>query len=463
MMKKRKQMLAAAIALALSLGLLPQVQAMPQGGEVLSGSISVIPGLPDGGVDSQDWGNFKYGLSGDAAKDALKSLNSGTEIRSCLLADGAKAVVLRWNSFDMAAGENLTLNTADAHIPLVNIVSGGKATSLGGLIRQKGAEACYIVNPNGIDVSGTLDAANLTLSTAEAAEDAWKDPEAALVSGAAKGAVSFTDKASVTAYHHFAVQATTLDVAEGVTITLNPDGNNNYVDDGTGKYVPEKPTWDKSTLNLAATGDVTVGGTITVMPDTTIAGSGTLSGKQLNITGSIADAINKVVNSSGPDTPGVQPGEKPGEQPGEKPGVQPGEKPGEQPGEQPGEKPGEQPGEKPGEQPGEKPGEQPGEKPGEQPSVKPGVQPGEKPGVQPGEQPGVQPGEQPSVKPGETPVETTAKLVVDVQAPQIVSQVSQTAFDLGAIPQGGAGADSMLEPAVPSATNETPADVSFCE
>ncbi|MCI6158151.1 MAG: filamentous hemagglutinin N-terminal domain-containing protein [Selenomonadaceae bacterium] len=460
MMKKRKQMLAAAIALALSFGLLPQVQAMPQGGEVLSGGIDVIPGLSDGGVDSQDWSNGKWGISGDAAKDALKSLNSGTMIRSSYLTDDAKAVVLRWNSFDMAAGENLTLNTAEKHIPLVNIVSGGTATSLGGMIKQKGAEACYIVNPNGINVSGTLNAANLTLSTAEAADDAWKDPETALASAAAKGDVSFASGAEVTAYHHFAVQAATLDVAEGVTITLNPDGNNNYVDDGTGTYVPEKPSWDKSTLNLAATGDVTVAGTITVTPDTKIAGSGTLSGKHLNITGSIADAIKSVEVGSGADTP-VKPGEQqPSENP-DQPSVKP-DQPSVKP-DQPSVKP-DQPSVKP-DQPSVKP-DQPSEKP-DQPSEKP-----DQPSVKP-DQPSVKP-DQPSVKPGETPAETPeekteklARAVADAQAPQIVSQVSQTAsqkaFDLGPIPQGDAGADSMLEPAVPSVTNETPADVSFSE
>lgn len=289
-MKMKKKALAFAILSALAVGAAAPAYAMPQGGEVVNGTVSVIPGLADGGIDSQDWGNGKWGISGADAAAALSSLTSGTELRSNSSDDNGSAVIIRWKSFDMANGENLTLNTADSKIPLVNLVSSGTATTLAGQIRQKGTAGTYIVNPSGINVSGTLDAVNLTLSTAEASDEDWKTP-AAVTYDKAKGGIAFDAGAAVTAYNHFATQSTTLSVAEGVTITLNPDGNNNYVDDGTGNYVPEAPTWDHSSIDMQASDAVTVDGTVTVADGAKIPASGSLVYNTLKGSGTIASAI----------------------------------------------------------------------------------------------------------------------------------------------------------------------------
>ena len=95
---------AVASGLVFSMGA-PLVQAMPQGGEVLNGGVWVN-------------GSNRY-LDNSAGKfDAI----SGDEFQAQRVNDANdKALIIKWDSFDIAKDEELTLNGQG--IPFINIVN----------------------------------------------------------------------------------------------------------------------------------------------------------------------------------------------------------------------------------------------------------------------------------------------------------------------------------------------------
>ncbi len=257
--RSKKKMLGLAALLAMSLaGTAPQANAMPTGGQAVNGGIYLMDknySAPDG----HGW--FDSGTG-------AMNIQDGDIMQVQKTYDGSPALLIKWQSFDIEAGNSFTIDTAAFNVPVVNLVSSEAATTIAGTLTEKGAAGAYIVNTNGINIASTahLDVANLTLSTASASDDEWKNPTAVLATKAASGGISMEKGASIQAYQNFAAQSLTLDVAEGVSFTLQPDGNNNYVADATGAYVPETPGWTSSSVNLTAAGNVRFAGTMAGIP-----------------------------------------------------------------------------------------------------------------------------------------------------------------------------------------------------
>lgn len=257
--RSKKKMLGLAALLAVSLaGTAPQANAMPTGGQAVNGGVYLMDknySAPDG----HGW--FDSGTG-------AMNIQDGDIMQVQKTYDGSPALLIKWQSFDIEAGNSFTIDTAAFNVPVVNLVSSETATTIAGTLTEKGAAGAYIVNTNGINIASTahLDVANLTLSTASASDDEWKNPTAVLATKAANGGISMENGASIQAYQNFATQSLTLDVAEGVSFTLQPDGNNNYVADATGAYVPETPGWTSSSVNLTAAGNVRFAGTMAGIP-----------------------------------------------------------------------------------------------------------------------------------------------------------------------------------------------------
>ena len=258
--RSKKKMLGLAALLAVSLtGTAPLANAMPTGGQAVNGGIYLMDknySAPDG----HGWFDSNTGAM---------NIQDGDIMQVQKTYDDSPALLIKWQSFDIEAGNSFTIDTAAFNVPVVNLVSSETATTIAGTLTEKGAAGAYIVNTNGINIASTahLDVANLTLSTASASDDEWKNPTAVLATKAASGGISMENGASIQAYQNFATQSLTLDVAEGVSFTLQPDGNNNYVQDATTKaYVPETPSWTSSSVNLTAAGDVRFAGTMAGIP-----------------------------------------------------------------------------------------------------------------------------------------------------------------------------------------------------
>ena len=133
MSKKMKHTaLAAAIALALSSNF---AFAMPSGATVATGADSVSGLTADGTI---------------ASGGTLKAL---------------KNAIINWNSFDIAKGESLTLDTSSAF--MLNRVTGSMPTTIDGILKQVGSNSAIVINPYGFTFSGTssIDANNLIVST----------------------------------------------------------------------------------------------------------------------------------------------------------------------------------------------------------------------------------------------------------------------------------------------------------
>lgn len=133
-MRKGRFFKKAALAAAICLSMTQSVWAMPSGGSVVNGTVTV---------------------DGNAFVDPV----SGQTIT----ADGAS--IINWNAFGIASGESLTFNTASG--ALLNRVTGANVSEIFGTLTQTGAYPMFLVNPNGILVGSgaTIDANNLVLST----------------------------------------------------------------------------------------------------------------------------------------------------------------------------------------------------------------------------------------------------------------------------------------------------------
>lgn len=173
--------------------------AMPTGGTVTSGSL-----------DGYSGGDLTSGASLIPTKDSI----------------------INWDSFSIAKGETLTINTM--YGALLNRVTGTDLSSIYGTLTQTGAKMAILVNPNGITVgaTGVLDTQNMTLSTLAVSDDDflgnkqlnWTTPDGKSVAAPVK----FEKGATVTetrAYGDTAYESEldfyggTIEVADDVTFT----------------------------------------------------------------------------------------------------------------------------------------------------------------------------------------------------------------------------------------------------
>jgi filamentous hemagglutinin family protein len=196
MSKKMKHTaLAAAIALALSSNF---AFAMPSGGEVASGTVE---GLTNGTV---------------ASGGTLKATTNA---------------IINWNSFDIAKGESLTLDTSKAF--MLNRVTGSMPTTIAGILKQTGDNSAIVINPYGFTFSGTssIDANNLIVSTLALSDSDFNSLAAGKqVTFASQsvnnglttsGDISFDSGAKVNTTSLFVVAGSTVTVADGVTFSVD--------------------------------------------------------------------------------------------------------------------------------------------------------------------------------------------------------------------------------------------------
>ena len=222
----------------------PLVQAMPQGGEVLNGGVWVN-------------GSNRY-LDNNCGKfDAI----SGDEFQAQKVYDANdKALIIKWDSFDIANGESLVLNGQG--VPFVNIVNSGSMSNIAGTLSTTGLYQVYVVNPNGISVADTanLTATNLTLSTVEAGDAEWKSLSFG-DNAKAKGDIKISTPNVIDVYGNFTTNSVNLEVADGVSFKINTeDSNTSHYDDTHKVNVPAEKNWDRSTVNFHAENDITFSG-----------------------------------------------------------------------------------------------------------------------------------------------------------------------------------------------------------
>ncbi len=134
-MRKGEFFKKAALAAAICLSLTQSVWAMPSGGSVASGTVTV------------NGGDFADPVS----EQTIAAANG--------------AAIINWNAFGIASGESLTFNTVNG--ALLNRVTGANVSEIFGTLTQTGANPMFLVNPNGILVGSgaTINASNLVLST----------------------------------------------------------------------------------------------------------------------------------------------------------------------------------------------------------------------------------------------------------------------------------------------------------
>lgn len=196
MSKKMKHTaLAAAIALALSSNF---AFAMPSGGEVASGTVE---GLTNGTV---------------ASGGTLKATTNA---------------IINWNSFDIAKGESLTLDTSSAF--MLNRVTGSMPTTIDGILKQVGSNSAIVINPYGFTFSGTssIDANNLIVSTLALSDNDFNSmaggKQVTFTSQnvnngmTTSGDISFDAGAKVNTTSLFVVAGSTVTVADGVTFSVD--------------------------------------------------------------------------------------------------------------------------------------------------------------------------------------------------------------------------------------------------
>ncbi|WP_033170300.1 filamentous hemagglutinin N-terminal domain-containing protein [Selenomonas sp. ND2010] len=222
----------------------PLVQAMPQGGEVLNGGVWVN-------------GSNRY-LDNNCGKfDAI----SGDEFQAQKVYDANdKALIIKWDSFDIANGESLVLNGQG--VPFVNIVNSGSMSNIAGTLSTTGLYQVYVVNPNGINVADTanLTATNLTLSTVEAGDTEWKSLSFG-DNAKAKGDIKISTPNVIDVYGNFTTNSVNLEVADGVSFKINTeDSNSSWWDDPNKVNVPYDKTWDRSTVTFHAENNITFNG-----------------------------------------------------------------------------------------------------------------------------------------------------------------------------------------------------------
>lgn len=240
-----KKILRFAVASGLMFSLsAPLVQAMPQGGEVLNGGVWVN--------GSNRW------LDNSSGK--FDAVNNDEFQAQKVYDPNDKALVIKWDSFDIASGENLVLNGQG--VPFINIVNSGKMSTIAGTLATTGLNQVYVVNTSGINVTDTANvtATNLTLSTVEASDAEWKSLSFA-DSAKAKGDIKIATPNSIDVYGNFTTNSVNLEVADGVSFKINTeDSNTSWWDDTNKVNVSSEKNWDRSTVTFNAENNITFSG-----------------------------------------------------------------------------------------------------------------------------------------------------------------------------------------------------------
>ena len=195
--KMRKAALAAMITLALS----GSAMAMPSGGTVEPGAISV------------NGANVDVSTIANVADKATITAN--------------RPSIINWDAFGIAAGETLNFNTVNG--ALLNRVTGNNISEILGNLNQTGGHPLLLVNPNGILVGGNavIDASQLVLSTLAISDQDF-------LAFANNGVAKFTtDKsgygiavekgAQINIDEVLLMAGGTVNVADGVTFSINPN------------------------------------------------------------------------------------------------------------------------------------------------------------------------------------------------------------------------------------------------
>lgn len=193
--KKMNRMKAAFLATAIALTLSGSAAyAMPEGGSVASGSVT---GLTNGTVAS--------GGTLTATSDAI----------------------INWNSFNIASGETLNLNTTDH--ALLNRVTGTGISTLAGILNQTGTNTAILVNPNGIVVSGTgvINAGNMILTTLALSDSQFLNGNTATFtqSSSTPALLSVENGAKLNVEELLILAGGKVNVADGVTFSTKSSGD----------------------------------------------------------------------------------------------------------------------------------------------------------------------------------------------------------------------------------------------
>ncbi len=193
--KKMNRMKAAFLATAIALTLSGSAAyAMPEGGSVASGSVT---GLTNGTVAS--------GGTLTATSDAI----------------------INWNSFNIASGETLNLNTTDH--ALLNRVTGTGISTLAGILNQTGTNTAILVNPNGIVISGTgvINAGNMILTTLALSDSQFLNGNTATFtqSGSTPALLSVEKGAKLNVEELLILAGGKVNVADGVTFSSKSSGD----------------------------------------------------------------------------------------------------------------------------------------------------------------------------------------------------------------------------------------------
>ena len=239
----------AALTTLICLSLSATAFAMPSGGTVVSG--------------------------GDVAISAgsLDNVTSGATITA------NKNSIINWQEFGIKEGETLNFNTANG--ALLNRVVGKNISELLGTLKQEGNNPLLLVNPNGILVgqNAVINAQALVLSTLAISDDEFNkvvgDAEAtgtfAPENGGTAGALTVQKGAKFNIDNLLALFGGTVNVADGVTFTMN-GATNDKEDVALNVGAGNKITMHGGDVNYQdAMGDVTAtkdnavtfGGTVT--------------------------------------------------------------------------------------------------------------------------------------------------------------------------------------------------------
>ena len=231
-MNMNKKMRYAALTAMITLALSGSAMAMPSGGSVTQGSVSV----------------------NGAAATTINSVTSGATIAANTNS------IIDWQAFGIEAGQKLNFDTANG--ALLNRVVGNDMSKLMGTLTQTGNNALMLVNPNGILVGGNavIDASQLVLSTLALSNQdflAFADGGIANFTTEKAGAGITVEKGAAIDIDQVLLMAGgTVNVADGVTFST--DSNNSAMVEIAGAQslkVDTTKSLQDSMSNIATTKD----------------------------------------------------------------------------------------------------------------------------------------------------------------------------------------------------------------
>lgn len=233
-MKMNKKMREAALTAMIMLALSSTAMAMPSGGSVTQGSVSV----------------------NGAVATTIDSVASGATIA----ANGHS--IINWKAFGIEAGQKLSFDTSNG--ALLNRVIGNDISKILGSLVQKGECPLLLLNPNGILVGGnaTIDASQLVLSTLAISTDDFNRMNNgpgglatfAKAANAELGHIQVEKGAKINIDDVLLMAGGTVNVADGVTFTTT-----GKTTDGKGDAIVEIAAADKMVVDSRSKQDAIIG------------------------------------------------------------------------------------------------------------------------------------------------------------------------------------------------------------